>query len=126
MNQAKKEKADQHYELIVENIDLILEFLGVTKKGKSLREEIEEGAKALYDHYHKATGKRKTDWEQVKKEYAKLTKAERERAYLAIEMWAMVNVGKEENFIKKCWTYLRDKNFNDELRYEQKPQQHFR
>lgn len=119
MNQAKKEKTDQHYELIVENIDLVLEFLGVTKKGKSMREEIEEGARALYEHYHQMTGKRKTDWEVVRKEYAKLTKAERDRAYQAIDQWALMQIGKEPDFIKKCWTYLRDKNFNDEMKNEQ-------
>jgi len=129
MNQAKKEKTEKHMDLIVENIDLVLEFLGVTKSTRSPMEEIIDGAKELYDHYHKMTGKRKTDWELVKKQYIKLSKAERKLAYDMIDQWALTQLGKEQDYIKKCWTYLKNKNFNDEIIQEraiQQKVQHFR
>jgi hypothetical protein len=101
-------------EAITLHVDAILEFIGVTSQASPLK-EIEKEAKALYDHYHKRLGKNKTDFELVKKYYRLLSKSEREQALLSIEKWAYMNRNDDPKYIKKCWKYLRDKNFNDEM-----------
>jgi hypothetical protein len=64
-------------------------------------------------YYHKATGMPKTDKDAAMKYYKKLTKTERGRAY--DNVWPYYCSVQDKRFLKKCRTYLKDKNFNDEF-----------
>lgn len=114
MNERKLQKTQEHIEIISQNIDAVLDFLGVGKTTSPLK-EADEGAKQFYELYHNLTGKKKTDWELVKKEWRKMGKKERKLALDSVYLWAQIHHGKDTEYIKKCWKYLKDKNFNDEM-----------
>ena len=67
----------------------------------------------FWDKFHYVTKLTKTDRESAIKYYKKLKKEERQKAYDKI--WDYYNSIQDKRYLKKCRTYLADKNFNDEF-----------
>lgn len=72
----------------------------------------EEAFIIFWEQYHNDTGKKKTDKEPAHKYFMKLSAKEIEKALESTELYAKTN---EVKYLKKAYTYLRDKNFNDDL-----------
>ena len=72
----------------------------------------------FWNYYHKITGRKKEDKEPALKYWNKIKIEEQRKAYNNVEKWYNSLSDKMKNdkqFIKKCRTYLSDKNYNDEL-----------
>lgn len=106
-----RQKVMANIDLIEEHIDEILEFIN-----KSYPVSDEDGEQ-FYNLYHDLTGKAKTDKQRVFKEWKKMRKRDRKTAMDHVFVWAEYHKlrGTEIEYIKKCYTYLRDKNYEDEL-----------
>ena len=95
--------------MITQNVDLVLESLGVKESS------IDASFQAMYDHYHKLSGMPKTDKEAAKKAFGKLNI--QEKGLLKDKIQEYVNHCKtKDQYFKKFRTYLNDKNFNDEYK----------
>ena len=70
----------------------------------------------FWDDYHSITGKAKTDKEACLKYWNKLKADERLKAHKSISAYSKTN---DLKYLKKAYTYLRDKNFNDEFKATQ-------
>lgn len=108
---AKKKKVMDNIDLIANNIDEVLRYLN---DNEGL---MPSDAEKFYDLYHSLTGKNKTDKGSVIREWKKMTKKERNKALSHVQIWAEYHYfrGTDREYIKKCYTYLRDKNYEDEL-----------
>lgn len=68
----------------------------------------------FWNSYHQITGKPKTDKDNAFKYYKTLNKSEKKKALDSIQDY--YNSQDDKKYIKKCRTYLSDKNFNDEFK----------
>lgn len=102
------------------HLDTIYEAMEVY--GKEYHKWIKENEKTPFDkeafeyfweRYHSITKKPKTDKDAAIRYWKKLTKTERNSAVAKIELY--FNSIEDKRFVKKCRTYLEDKNFNDEF-----------
>ncbi len=80
---------------------------------KERRKKEEERVNLFWEKYHKITNKNKTDKNTASKNFKTLTKDEQIKAYNNIQ--AYYDSVSEKKYVKKAYTYLRDKNFNDEF-----------
>lgn len=80
--------------------------------------KIKHDFELFWEHYHENTGIAKTDKEAAFKYWKKLTIDEMRLAYGMVQDYKRSI--DNPKYIKKARTYLRDKNFNDELRSSKK------
>jgi hypothetical protein len=74
----------------------------------------------FWKEYHKTTGKLKTDKESAIKYWIKLSLNERRMAYSNIKnFYNSIKNKNDKEYIKKAYTYLRDKIFNNEFKKEE-------
>lgn len=116
-----RQKVIDNIDLIAPRIDEVLAYLQEDASDMS-----QDDSTYFYNLYHDLTGKNKTDKKAVAREWKKMTKKERKKAVEHVYLWAEYHFDRqtEKNYIKKCYTYLRDKNYEDELVLEQNTPKH--
>lgn len=67
----------------------------------------------FWEHYHKTTGKQKTDKDSAIKYWNKLSITEQRKAYVMVKPY--FDSLQDKKYCKKARTYLADKNYNDEI-----------
>ena len=96
-------------------IRMIGPLVHLTEKTKLLfeqRSKKEDGFEEFWELYHNITKKSKSDKEPAKKYWIKLTLKEREKC-MNKELLTNYANSVDSQYIKKCRTFLGDKNFND-------------
>jgi uncharacterized lipoprotein len=93
-------------------------YMEITSVKREEKEHNWELFNRLYNEWHKALDKPKTDKTSCQREWAKLTEQEQELAYNNFRPFQKKTIEeyKDKVYVKKLYKYLKEKDFNNEFK----------